>query len=313
MSYPFGDGLSCTGGPDATEQHFTGKERDSESGLDYFRARYMTSDLGRFLTPDWAAAPTAVPYAAFGDPQSLNLYEYVGNNPNTGIDVDGHVGDNSGNITSLLNSGGAEDGYQWEVENAAAQNQSSGTSTSSTNPSGTTTNSGQQSGGPPAPSNPNPPIPDPYVAPGTSDTRNAVLGILSTQNSCSAFFDAAAATLPGANGATAAQIFSAVDIRLYVAPPTTGAVTQEGKGANGAIFVNKSGPFFNTFGTVNGKVQSLNVAPGYSGGFSATKTLIMLHELGHLVGALPVDGNNQALSNKNTETIIQNCSKEIGK
>ena len=43
------------------------------------------------MTPDWAAAPTAVPYATFGDPQTLNLYAYVNNNPNTGIDMDGHV------------------------------------------------------------------------------------------------------------------------------------------------------------------------------------------------------------------------------
>jgi RHS repeat-associated protein len=93
-SYPFGDGLTCTG-TDATEHHFTSKERDTESGLDYFGARYLSSDLGRFMTPDWAAKPTAVPYALFGDPQSLNLYAYVGNNPNTGIDLDGHLGGNN--------------------------------------------------------------------------------------------------------------------------------------------------------------------------------------------------------------------------
>ena len=54
--------------------HFTGKERDTESGLDYFEARYLNSNLGRLMTPDWADAPIAVPYANFGDPQSLNLY-----------------------------------------------------------------------------------------------------------------------------------------------------------------------------------------------------------------------------------------------
>ncbi len=86
----FGGGLSCTG-TDATEHHFTTKERDAESGLDYFYARYYSSILARFMTPDWAAAPTAVPYATFGDPQTLNLYAYVNNNPNTGIDMDGHV------------------------------------------------------------------------------------------------------------------------------------------------------------------------------------------------------------------------------
>jgi hypothetical protein len=43
------------------------------------------------MTPDWSGKPAAVPYANYGDPQSLNLYEYVGNNPNTGIDMDGHI------------------------------------------------------------------------------------------------------------------------------------------------------------------------------------------------------------------------------
>jgi RHS repeat-associated protein len=95
-SYPFGDGLYCPGAADATEHHFTSKEHDTESGLDYFYARYYSSDLARFMTPDWAAAPTAVPYAMFGDPQSLDLYAYVGNNPNTGIDLDGHVGGDAG-------------------------------------------------------------------------------------------------------------------------------------------------------------------------------------------------------------------------
>ena len=69
---------------------FTGKERDSESGLDMFGARYYGSSLGRFMTPDWAAKPVTVPYAHFGNPQSLNLYSYVQNNPTTVGDPDGH-------------------------------------------------------------------------------------------------------------------------------------------------------------------------------------------------------------------------------
>ena len=69
---------------------FTGKERDAESGLDMFGARYYGSRLGRFMTPDWAAKPIAVPYANYGNPQSLNLYSYVVNNPTTTRDLDGH-------------------------------------------------------------------------------------------------------------------------------------------------------------------------------------------------------------------------------
>jgi RHS repeat-associated protein len=70
---------------------FTGKERDAESNLDEFGARYYASSMGRFMQPDWAAAPTAVPYAHYGNPQSLNLYSYVQNNPTTLGDPDGHV------------------------------------------------------------------------------------------------------------------------------------------------------------------------------------------------------------------------------
>ena len=72
---------------------FTGKERDTESGLDYFGARYFSSAIGRFVTPDWAAAATEVPYADFGDPQSLNLYGYVRSNPLSQVDSDGHAPD----------------------------------------------------------------------------------------------------------------------------------------------------------------------------------------------------------------------------
>lgn len=87
--YPFG-GVAYTSGSDTNHFKFTGKERDSESGFDNFGARYFESNVGRFMTPDWAARPTAVPYAVFGDPQSLNLYIYVRNDPVTRADADGH-------------------------------------------------------------------------------------------------------------------------------------------------------------------------------------------------------------------------------
>jgi RHS repeat-associated protein len=70
----------------------TGKERDTESGNDYFEARYYSSAMGRFMSPDWAAQEEPVPYAQLDDPQSLNLYAYVRNNPLTRVDEDGHDG-----------------------------------------------------------------------------------------------------------------------------------------------------------------------------------------------------------------------------
>jgi RHS repeat-associated protein len=71
---------------------FTGQYRDTDTAanLDYFGARYYSNTVGRFMSPDWAAKPTTVPYAKFGDPQSLNLYSYVENGPVNRIDADGH-------------------------------------------------------------------------------------------------------------------------------------------------------------------------------------------------------------------------------
>jgi RHS repeat-associated protein len=87
--YPFGGELQFSNS-DSNHYKFTGKERDSETALDYFGARYYSSALGRFITSDWAAKATAVPYAEFADPQSLNLYTYVRDIPTTRFDADGH-------------------------------------------------------------------------------------------------------------------------------------------------------------------------------------------------------------------------------
>ena len=49
----------------------TGKERDAESGNDYFGARYYASSMGRFMSPDWSAKVEPVPYAKLDNPQTL--------------------------------------------------------------------------------------------------------------------------------------------------------------------------------------------------------------------------------------------------
>jgi RHS repeat-associated protein len=72
------------------ESRYTGKERDTESGLDYFGARYYASSMGRWMSPDWAAKVQPVPYSKLDNPQTLNLYSYVGNNPLSRFDPDGH-------------------------------------------------------------------------------------------------------------------------------------------------------------------------------------------------------------------------------
>jgi RHS repeat-associated protein len=65
-------------------QAFTGKERDAESGLDYFGARYFSGAQGRFTSPDPLMAS-----AKASNPQTWNRYSYVLNNPLRYFDPDG--------------------------------------------------------------------------------------------------------------------------------------------------------------------------------------------------------------------------------
>ncbi len=91
---PFGEQIgtaisgrgSVTGynGADSTRQKFTQKERDTESGLDYFRARYYSSTQGRFASVDPENAGSIS-----DDPQSWNGYAYARSNPLLFTDPDG--------------------------------------------------------------------------------------------------------------------------------------------------------------------------------------------------------------------------------
>jgi len=64
---------------------FTGKERDSETGLDYFGARYMSAAMGRFTSPD----VLNVTHDRLLVPSTLNEYAYAANNPLRFLDPDG--------------------------------------------------------------------------------------------------------------------------------------------------------------------------------------------------------------------------------
>jgi RHS repeat-associated protein len=97
----------------------TGKERDAESGNDYFGARYYASSMGRFMSPDWSAKEEPVPYANLEEPQSLNLYAYAGNNPLSRADADGHFWEEMKNLWNwghYVNNAGLNAALQKEAD-----------------------------------------------------------------------------------------------------------------------------------------------------------------------------------------------------
>jgi len=68
-----------------TGKRFTGKERDTETGLDYFGARYYRANVGRFTTVD----PVYTWQENLVDPQRWNRYAYARNNPLKYVDPNG--------------------------------------------------------------------------------------------------------------------------------------------------------------------------------------------------------------------------------
>jgi len=112
---PFGEEIQAgIGGRSALydladpKQKFTGKERDQETGLDFFGARYLSSAQGRFTGPD---TPLLDQHPE--DPQSWNLYAYVRNNPLATRDFDGHQIDCSGDNAQKI---GCQTLAKWNAE-----------------------------------------------------------------------------------------------------------------------------------------------------------------------------------------------------
>jgi RHS repeat-associated protein len=106
---PFGDEIASNYGGrstiagygssvSSTRQKFTGKERDAESALDFFLARYYSGAQGRFTSPD-----PLLNSLRPNNPQTLNRYAYVLNNPLRFIDVNGqYEQDVHRDLTSVL-------------------------------------------------------------------------------------------------------------------------------------------------------------------------------------------------------------------
>jgi RHS repeat-associated protein len=107
-SGPYGDGLSVASeNASASEDHFTGKDRDVETGNDYFGARYYESVMGRWMSPDYSMNGVILEL-----PQSWNKYNYELNRPTYGTDPDGRCPWCVGAIVGGVVEGGFDLGKQ---------------------------------------------------------------------------------------------------------------------------------------------------------------------------------------------------------
>jgi RHS repeat-associated protein len=125
--YPYGGERTITN-TCPQNYKFEGKERDSETGNDDFGARYFSNRFGRWLSADWSAVPVPVPYANLTNPQTLNLYGMVAEDPESAADLDGHC-----------SYGGQPDAQSGGEASACAARETNSNSNNSTGQGTTTT------------------------------------------------------------------------------------------------------------------------------------------------------------------------------
>jgi RHS repeat-associated protein len=338
---PFGTALDAesTG---ATNRRFTSYDRSATTGLDYAVNRQYDSKLGRFTQPD----PLGMGAASLTDPQSLNMYSYVGNDPMNRVDPDGQFW---GALFQLI--AGLFHNLKPNVINGSfAYHNHPPVSVSFTSNFQTI---GVGYGGIGIPLriegqwlpellSPNS---DPF-----GDAVAAARGILSGNNECSRFFGGAG--LSALNG-IADAVYSAgdkaytvldnVNIGISMNIPTVVPAGHAPLVASGlyawvlpnSVTINSRGAFGNqaSFGT-------LPRFGGYAPGTLQARVLQLLHETGHLVitdvsrtilvlgkgkkaqvfrnmyrltHLLPLDGgpNKTDLSEENTERVLKACRKQI--
>lgn len=120
--------MESSTGSDPNHYKFIGKERDSESGLDDFGARYYVSRLGSFMQPN----PEQISgFNHLLDPQGWNGYSYVRNSPTVFVDPHGAIYEDCGDHTLFRGNGaicgqnqsGADPGYRQDDGNVEAHNQ----------------------------------------------------------------------------------------------------------------------------------------------------------------------------------------------
>lgn len=275
--FPFGQSWYDT---NATKFKFATYERDPESGNDYAMARSYASSLGRFTGPDPVAG-------ALGNPQTLNRYNYVANDPINYADPSGRF---LTALTLFLDRAGFPNAMQnlnemWLMWGDFSYIEGSPSFTGGFLLVG--------------------PVGDTHRIKLWDKTH--LIQLLRAKNPCSKWLD------NGKPGSAADELNNVKLLDETVeggahglfSPPD--ATTPDYPGA--IIHVNTLGRFYSD--AQNG----LPVGDVYPAGSNGARAVIMLHELAHHLhpeGIVP-DALSPADSDKNTQTVMKNCKDTIDK
>jgi RHS repeat-associated protein len=317
--YPFGE--SWYQNNTTTKWMFTTYERDADSGNDYAMARYDINRLGRFASPDLLAGSVS-------DPQTLDRYPYVRNDPVNLVDPLGPVSEEachaqSANWPSCLWSG---DLYYDTWGYCAPWYESCGGGVGGSSDSFycvTVLEGGVEGNFTPATycvetiglgaSSQGPP--DQGHGGGGGPIANALkkLGkLLKLDKECAGFLDSKKGDVLGDIG-TLLQFgaFGATAIPPTQNPDGTTTVVNAASGGyiqGQAITVNTNGAFFNS--TFNGAPLTEDRGR-IRGGTDAAQGFILLHEMGHIEDVLVPDAGNQKLVDQNNKSLEKNRKKTI--
>ena len=332
--YPFGESWYAQN--TTTKWQYTSYERDSESNNDDAAARFYVNRVGRFSSTDPLSGSTT-------DPQSLNHYAYVENDPGNSSDPSGTMMVNMAGY--ILGFGGADFNCELDgtdascsfvnslIETGAAAPLPAGLSTTGFldgNPYfASYTSDGETSDfdvsypqltaaeiemlGLPTELSGAPNL-NPIITAPINAALNRLSSLLRNDPNCLKFLNSQKGdALDTINTLLANDLYGQEPIVPQPLPDGSFNVVNAHTGPgdmtpNVAITVNSIGAFYHSsfmgmaLTTDNGNIQ---------GGSPAAQVFIVLHELGHLTGALQQDLNNPDAGKQNNKNLEKNCKKTI--
>jgi RHS repeat-associated protein len=266
---------------------FTGYERDAATNLDYAQARMYSSDWGRFMSPD----PIGMKSAKLTSPKSLNRYAYVGGDPINFVDRNGTDLDYTCDIYVWTDGEG-----NFEVVKDCYLDGPDGPDKGGGGGGQQQQQQQQQ-----------------QVA--LSEALTRTIEMLKLEPCAKLFGLTGQDAISRLEGATIT--FEDFNRRSQAYRNGNGNGDYHWVGASASIngtriSINTSGPFVDgKIEFLNGEILSYTDLPGrprlHKLSIDSLRAIILLHELGHIVGVFGSDLTDTTINLEHTEAVLKNC------